>query len=179
MNRSVILGLVAASLFAYTGYEGMAVLLRKAKEQDAATNVVTQWKAGYDALSKSREAWLKRYPDMGRFNDLLGLMRNVQLERYGLSADPDSLASLKVEDVERSGVNLGLTRVCVGSTSATDSAGLLVTASNYSSLLEGIERLAKRSDVEISSITVSSSESAAAQATLGGFCLLLRRGGAA
>lgn len=176
MNKMLVLGIAAAGLLGYMGYEGLTVLREKAQQQQAATEVVQRWKQTYQALAKSTAAWSTRYPDMAKFNDLIGLFRSVGLERYGLTANPDDLSVLRLEPVSNNDVSIGLARVCLGSSSATVNAGLQVTAPSYSALLAGVRGLSARKDIEISSLTVQGGEGGAPTATLGGFCLLLRQG---
>lgn len=179
MNKTMFAAILAAGILSYSGYMGMTLLMEKAAQQQAETEVVQRWKNSYQALGKSRTAWERRYPSLSKYNDLLALFRSLSLARYGLSADPDQLSVLKVENVQHNGMSVGLTRVCVGSSGAASNAGLLVNASGYSALLDGVSKLAARKDIEMSAITVSSDAAGAPQATIGDFCMLLRNGGQA
>ncbi len=174
MNRILVLGVASAAMLGWMGYKGLATLQEKAQQQRAATEVVQRWKQTYRALAKSTATWSERYPDLAKFEDLIGLFRSVGLERYGLASDPDELAVLKVEPVSYNNVNLGLARVCVGSNNATADSGLVVTAPSYAELLSGVRRLAARKDIEIGSLAFQGGEGAPS-ATLGGFCMLLRQ----
>ncbi|HHA2454295.1 TPA: hypothetical protein ACOEBF_001322 [Stenotrophomonas maltophilia] len=174
MNKAILIALVGAGLLGYAGSLGMQAFNEKASQQQTETDVVQRWKNSYQALAKSRATWDRRYPELAKYNDLLGLFRGLRLERYGLSADPDQLSTSKIESVRHNDMPVGLVRVCIASSAAATSSGLQVRAPTYSALLAGVGSLATRKDVEMSAITVSTTAAGEPEANLADFCMLLR-----
>ena len=100
MNKAILIALVGAGLLGYAGNLGMQAFNEKASQQQTETDVVQRWKNSYQALAKSRAMWDRRYPELAKYNDLLGLFRGLRLERYGLSADPVSYTHLTLPTSE-------------------------------------------------------------------------------
>ena len=166
------LAIFVAMIFAYEGVRGYQVLLAKAVQQDEVTETMLHFKSAFMALADSRAKWDKSYRRESSVQDIVSLFSIVELGKYGLAADTDSLVLSKVEQVTGSNAPLGLTKICISSGSM-DSFGLVVQAPNYQNLMTGIEQLAKRPDIYLGNIEVKGDKQIPI-AKLGDFCLLLR-----
>lgn len=179
MNRIFLISAIGAAMLVAMGASGFKILREKAEQQSQATEVVQRWKQSYEALAASISAWDSSYPDRARYRDVLDLYNSVQLERYRLASDPDSVAVTRSEAVRHNDVSIGLQRVCLASGAANSTTAFAATSDSYESLLEGVRDLAERSDVEIGAIAIKADADGVPTALLTDFCLLLRQGVAA
>jgi len=178
VNRSFLIGVAIAAVLVTMGYKGTRVLDEKAKQQQAASDSVKRWKQSYKALLNSTREYNQRYPDLAKFDDILGLYQSIHLGNYKLHANPDILAITRAEPVMSGGVPVGLARICLASNATNAEAALEVGADSYLELLDGISALAARPDIEIGGVSIKGKDKTPT-ASLGNFCLLLRQGGAA
>lgn len=170
--------LVAIGVVVVMGLQGVnayRTLTEKASAQEAVTESVQRWKQSYMAVADSVKHWEANYRRDDTVQDLVSLFSIIDLGAYGLRADTDKLILNKVDPVAQNGMHIGLTKVCLATAGGVESAGLDVQADNYTALFAGLKRLAQRPDIYINTITVKG-DKAVPLASLGDFCVLLRRG---
>ena len=166
------LAIFGALIFGYEGVRGYQVMSAKASQQEEVTETMQRFKSSFMALADSRSKWDKSYHRESSVQDIVSLFALVELEKYGLTTDADSLVLSKVEQVTGSNAPIGLTKICISSGSM-DSFALVVQAPNYQNLMTGIGQLAKRPDIYLGNIDVKGDKQIPI-AKLGDFCLLLR-----
>lgn len=157
------------------GVKAYTTLTEKARSQEEVTEGVFRWKQSYMALADTVKKWEKNYRSENSVQDIFSIISLVSLSEYGLSAGTDDLVLTKVDPVVHNGFPVGLTKVCLASAKGGDSSGLKVQAPTYESLFPAIKRLSRRPDVYIGTISIKG-DSGGPIATLGDFCILLRRG---
>ncbi|MCX7173833.1 MAG: hypothetical protein D4S02_05995 [Rhodocyclaceae bacterium] len=161
-------------VFAVQGIKAYNILKEKAAAQAAVTESVERWKQSYMALSDTVKKWDSNYRKDSTIQDLLSLYTLVGLADYGLIADTDGVVVHRIEQVTVNGVALGLTRICLASSSGSEMGALQVQGGNYQTLFAGLKRLAARPDIHIGTINIKGDRSFPV-ASLGDFCVLLRR----
>jgi len=169
----VALGVVVA--MGLQGVNAYRTLTEKAAAQDAVTESVQRWKQSYMAVADSVQRWEADYPRDDAVQDLVSLFSIIDLGAYGLRSNTDKIILNKVDPVIENGMHIGLTKVCLATAGGVESAGLDVESDNYKTLFAGLKRLAQRPDIYIGTITVKG-DKAVPLASLGEFCVLLRRG---
>lgn len=166
-----VMALVAILL--YQGWQSLSVLQAKAQSQDAVTEGVYQWRQSYLALREVLAQWEKAYRRDDSVQDLVSLYAMIGLSEYGLQTDADSVILNSVEPITQNSIPLGLTKICLISTKGADRESLMVQAADYERLFQGLSQLADQPDIHIGTISIKG-DSAAAVASLGHFCVLLR-----
>lgn len=157
----------------YQGWQALSILQTKARSQHAVTEGVYQWKQSYLALREVLGNWEKAYRRDDSVQDLVSLYAMIGLSDYGLQTDADSVILNSVEPITQNNIPIGLTKICLISTQGADRESLLVQAADYESLFRGLSQLADQPDIHIGTISIKG-DSAAALASLGHFCVLLR-----
>lgn len=104
---------------------------------------------------------------------LVSLYAMIGISGYGLQVNTDNVIVSKVDPVIENGLHIGLTKICLVSVKGGDRGALSVSARNYETLFDGINKLADRPDVYIGNISIKGG-GATAEASLGEFCVLLR-----
>lgn len=170
----LMIALAFAAVLGIQGNKAYRALADKAAAQDAVTESVQRWKQSYLALGDAVKQWGASYRPEDSVQDLVSLYSVVNLEKYGLQMNTDSLVLNKVEPETRNGMAIGLTKICLASAGSGDGAALEVSAPNYQALFAGIKSLASRKDIYISTITVRGAK-ASPVANLGDFCVLMRK----
>lgn len=165
---------VVAAMFIFHGTVANKALRAKVLEQTEQTETVVRWKQSYKALAATREKWDRSFQRSDAIQDLVGLASHLGLERYGLQTDRDNMHLLKIEQVQQNNLPIGLTRFCLATGSGSGN-NFLVAAENYEKLLVGVDRLAKRADISLGTISLEG-DKAFPIAKLGEFCVLLRNG---
>jgi hypothetical protein len=160
---------VIASL---AGIKANKTLNSKAVAQEGVTQSLERWHQSYQALGESRVKWAKSFQREDSVQDVISLIGLLDLNSYGLLTDTDSVVLTKVEQIKHNDAVLGLTKICMG-TGTGDGGALEVKSQNYQTLLNGIEMLAKRSDIYIGNIALQGDKGVPI-ARLGEFCILLR-----
>lgn len=171
---SVAVALLFAAMLGYQGLQAYKKLVEKAQAQEAVMESVQRWKESFRALAGSVQRWERSYRREDSVHDLVTLYSVINLANYGLSADIDTVGLQKVSSVEEGGVSLGLTKICIASSSAGDAGTLEVKAPNYQVLFSGLQSLAERPDLYIGTIAVLGDRPVPV-ARLGEFCVLLRK----
>jgi len=165
---------VLAAMFIFQGTVANKALRAKVLEQTEQTETVVRWKQSFKALAATRGKWDRSFQRSDAIQDLVGLASHLGLERYGLQTDRDNMHLLKIEQVQQNNLAIGLTRFCLA-TGSGNGNNFLVAAENYEKLLVGVDRLAKRSDISLGTISLEG-DKAFPIAKLGEFCVLLRNG---
>jgi hypothetical protein len=165
---------VVATMFIYQGTVASKSLRAKVQEQTEQTETVVRWKQSYKALAATRAKWDQSFQRSDAIQDLVGLAEHLGLKRYGLETDRDNMHLLKIEQVQQNNLPIGLTKFCLATGSGSGS-NFLVAAENYERLLTGVDRLAKRPDISLGTISLEG-DKAFPIAKLGEFCVLLRNG---
>lgn len=146
------------------------VMSEKALAQHNVTESVNRWKQNYLALGESIKRWEKDYRTQASVPDLMTLISIIRLNDYGLSTNTDRIILEKIEPVVQNGMQIGLTKVCLATSS--NGANLEVQASSYKELFKGINQLVNRRDIFVDSIAIKGDKSKPV-ANLGEFCILL------
>lgn len=165
--------LAALALFAvliYSAWQAYSTLQSKAAGQKDALAAFGQWQSNYTALQPVQKRWDSTFTGAAAITDRRAIYRLLDIEGAGLSADMDKMNVDKIEKVTAAGIEIGLVKACL--TSAGE-AGLSVNGDSYAQLLSGIDRIAKRRDIQVESISVSS-DKGMPKAVLGGFCMMVR-----
>lgn len=171
-NHSLVVMLLAVGISGVLLTGALAshrVLVSKTAEQSAITQSVIRWKSSYRALAGTQEAWAKTYKGASSVRDQLALISLLDLARYGLSADTDSLVLRTDTAVTANNIDLALTKLCLG----TGGDSFSVSAANYDALLRGLSQLTQRKDIFVDNISVLGDKSMP-QAKLGDLCIFLR-----
>lgn len=171
----LLFGAVFIAIGAYFGTAAYDLLIAKARAQEAVTEQVEKWTAMYRALIPIQTKWESLYRSESEAQDLLTVIRMLNLGQYGLSSNVDQIVLTKAEAVKVKQTDIGLTRLCLGTALGTGSA-LEVTGPSYAKLLEGIGALGARADITMDGMAVIGDRTFPT-AYLRGFCLLVRRGG--
>lgn len=141
----------------------------QAKQVDASVRF-ENWKHAYEALLPVNKRWVETYPQ--GVSDLVELYQRVNLERHGLSTDVDRVLQTGSSTVEIQGFDVGLTRLCIGTSST---GGVRLSSPSATTLRQGIESLAARKDIELGSLTFGfDRESDTPYVDVTGLCLRVR-----
>ena len=127
------------------------------------------------AVKESVAAWKKIYSFADSFSDIDSTVNLINLGQYGLTVNIDAIVVNDNKEVLQDTPGkepLGLLKKCLG-TATGDGSVFEVSAPTYQSLLSGIDRLAKRRDIVIGSISIAGDQKQPV-ARLGGFCVLTR-----
>lgn len=171
-KMALIVALFIAGILIMEAFFGHQILVRKATDQDVVSESLQRWKTSYMALADSRLQWDKNYRRESSVQDTASLFAYLGLANYGLTSDPDNIILTKVEQVTSNSAAIGLTKICMANGTG-DGGALVVEASNYQTLLLGVEKLAKRPDIFLGNISVQG-DKLVPIAKLGDFCILLR-----
>lgn len=165
--------LMMALIFVGTLYNGTMfaykTLQAKTASQVAVNESIERWKQSYKALQSVSKDWKDRYKTASSVPDIRAVIALIDLPSVGLEADTDNLMLVSVDQVTQDNFNIGLTKICLG----TSNNEFVVRAPTYNSLLTAISTLAKRKDIFLGSVNVESGLTKP-QAKLGKFCLYLR-----
>lgn len=162
--------LVFALIFIGGGLQVRETILSSAFAQEANTRELIRWKSAYQALKHINNTWKKEFVPLGEVNDLVGLYRRFDMEETGLKVDRKTLRVSDISQVKFDGRNLGLARICVD---GERGRGLAARERSASALLNGVQRLEQRRDVEFSGATLSSDDNGV-KLTVNNLCFLLR-----
>lgn len=170
-NRAGVAIAVVASFILLNGaYSGYKTLTNKAEQQHAALSQINRWKTEYELLKPVQARWNQTLAPTNEITDLYHIYNALKLASHGLHTDQERLLVEKIEPIVLNGVPLYATRVCL-KTAAEN--GLAVYAPNFSpNLLDGLEQLADRHDVEIQNIVLTT-ENGMPKAIMD-FCLIFR-----
>lgn len=159
-----------AALLCWGGWKNYQVLKQKAAAEQMELDNLNRWSAAYRANRSVQLEWLARYPSGEKIKDLLTLYELLNIKATGLLASPDTFQVSSVEPIKANERYLGLNKVCV-STSGGD--GFVVTADNFTSLLNGLQSLANRKDLTMSAARVDVDKNKP-RAIVKGLCMLIR-----
>lgn len=140
-------------------------------QQEKNTKELMRWKDAYQALEPVKEEWEETYIPLGHIEDLVSLYDRFKLKDSGLDVDRKELVVDEVSQVEFNDKKLNLARICV-ETEGED--GLAVQGDNVSSLLEGVEDLEARKDVEMSEVSFKNRGEGNIKVILKDICFFLR-----
>ena len=171
-GRVILIGtIVLAGFMAWKGHESREALLQRAEVQEGHTERLQRWKVAYEALLPVHEEWQRTFASTREIQDILGLYDRININQSGVDVSPETLVLQSATRVKLGGQDIGLNRVCL---SSKGDNGLLMRAETFSDLLNGIENLAEREDIEIGRIQLGSGKDARPQAVAQDFCALLR-----
>lgn len=165
----LIIALMFGSILLVGGIASYKALIKRTTEQVAINDSINRWKQSYKALQVVVKEWNSTFHTSSNKLDDRGIIQLINLGGVGLTAETDYLVLLSNTPVTSRGLDLGLSKICLGTKGDTFS----VSAPSYSELLAGLERLAARSDLTINTITIVG-DATFPQANLGGFCVLIR-----
>lgn len=165
----LIISLLLASILLVSGIESYKALSKRAVEQTNITESINRWKQSYKALQSVIKEWNGTYHSVAKAPDDRAIVSLINLSALGLSAETDYMVLNSVTPIAMRGIDLGLTKICLG----IKGENFVVSAPTYADLLLGLDRLAARADLTISTVTIIG-EATFPQANLGGFCILLR-----
>lgn len=164
---SLFLAVTLAAILATGGYENWQAMRDKAQAQAAAVSEFQQWKKQYTQLLPVEQQWKEQLRSVDEARDLYSvytLLGSVP------TTNPDTLLIEKIERVTHEGVDLQAQRVCLTSGSA---GGVEFEEGSFDTLLKGLNELAARPDVQMSS-AVFTHDKGRARAVVKNLCLLLR-----
>lgn len=164
-----LLALALAVVLLNFGYRSYQTLAAKTREQNVITEAVVRWKHSYLALAGTQERWSHAYRAGSTIPDMLSLVAMLNLPAYGLTAGTDTLVIKSADPVKVNQVELGLTKLCLSNSASY----FAVESSSYEALLQGLDQLARRPDIQIDDVSIVG-DKAAPQAKLGQLCLLFR-----
>lgn len=146
------------------------------KDRQVSSNIrFAEWKDAYHALLPVNDKWVKVFPDGRKAKDVVSLYRLIDLERHNLITDIDSVGQAESSEVLVNGVNVGLQRLCVGTTGNV----MRIEAGSVKALRMGLKGLAMRPDIDMGEIVFSfDSVSLKPVAEVTGVCLKVRVDGA-
>lgn len=170
----MVAAMALSAILVVQGTKGYRVLAEKASAQEAVTESVQRWRQSYLALAEAVKRWGVLYAREDSVQDLVSLYGLVNVEKYGLQVDKDSLVLSNVDQESRSGMSIGLSRICLATGGAGEGAALEVRANTYQALFAGVKALAARRDIYISTISIKGAK-ALPTAYLGDFCVLMRK----
>lgn len=169
-RKTLALSVVIALILISGAHTANQTLAEKAKQQQSALSQIKHWKAEYELLKPYQAQWDKKLTPTNEIKDLYHVYTTLDLQRYGLTTNQEHLIIDRIEPVTPNGTPINAIRSCLKT--ASDN-GLSVTASRFSpDLLNGLERLADRRDVEIQNIQLTT-ENGAPKAVMD-FCLIFR-----
>lgn len=169
--------LIAAGLFA--AILGMQIpnlrstIQGKANEQTTQLGLLEQFRANVERIQPVKEIFQSAFPPATEIQDLMALHRALNFAYVDLYVEKDNIV---LRSVDRAvgvggGSDLGLIRICIGSTGGE----LQASAPSMEKLLAGIAALSERRDIEVGSYSVLLDEkTGAAKALFTNFCLLAR-----
>lgn len=172
---SILFSLIFAGMLFSQGRDLHKILNDKTSQQNAVVDGLVRFKQQFLAVNESRIKWESNYLREDKATDRAALIKYLNFNQYELFSDPDSIALTKVEQVKadaKSDIEIGITRYCMSSGTG-DGSALQVSASSYKKLLDGLDLLSKRPDIQIGSISIGGNRTEPI-AALGGFCILLR-----
>lgn len=153
ISRLNILAVLFALILAYYGYATYQTVNEKAEAQSRSVQQLTRWKAEYTSLLPYRTQWDKQIPPASMVNDIYSLHKILALDSYGLQADATKITVTKIEAISISEIPIATTRVCLATAGYP---GIRVTAPFiYPDFITALEALAKRRDIEIASLTIT------------------------
>lgn len=169
-RKSLSIAIIASAIFANGAYTIHKELAGKAESQQASLSQINRWKQEYELLKPYQAAWNKALTSTSELTDRDRIFEAPSLQRYGLSTNRERIIMDKDEPMTSNGIPLQASRVCLKSVS---DHGFAVTAPRFApDLLNGIEELAKRRDVEIQNIHLTT-ENGTPKAVMD-FCLIFR-----
>lgn len=144
---------IAGALLCQSAYTNYMALETKAKQQASALSQLKRWKSEYEALRPFQTQWDSTLPPVKDITDIYRVFTAIRLDEYGLSTNQEHLVIKKIDPVLSNGISLNATRICINSAGET---GLAVTAPRFApDLLNGIDGLLKRRDIEVTNIVLS------------------------
>ena len=169
--RTLMFSVALAIVLLSAAYPAYNIVYRKAIAQTASLNQLTRWKSEYETLRPVQAEWDRLLVPAAQITDIDSLLRVVGLEKYGFTVENEKLTVTAPETVKTPDETpLDADRVCLAT---AGQPGVAVTADTiYPTLINGLDRLAKRKDIEIKSMTLASKGRTATAMIL--LCLHLR-----
>lgn len=164
---SLIVSIAIAGVLGSSGYHGYLAMREKAQDQAQAVADFRKWKADYTSLLPVDEKWKTSLRSVAEAKDLLSV---YELLGKAPTTNPDALLVEKIEPFKQAEHLLFATRVCLGSTGGS---GVTFDAPNFTQLMDGLDVLAKRPDVQMGAVRLTQGLGKA-KASVTGLCLLLR-----
>ena len=171
-TKTLLFSIALAGIFGSAAIPAYKTLENKASSQMIAVHQLARWKSEYESLRPFQQQWDQKLTSAAQVDDVYTILRIVGLEKYGFTVDTEKLVVTKIDALMAAdGTPLNADRVCLATAGLQ---GIVVTADNiYPTLITGLDRIAKRKDIEIPSITLSANGNVAT-ATFP-LCLRLRR----
>lgn len=150
-NVSLVLGVGLCLVFLSLTPKSWQTIGSIKDRQIAANLRLIEWKDAYQALLPVNKRWVKTYPDGLKARDIVSLYRLIDLPRHNLITDIDSVSQAASSDVVLNGVDVGLQKLCVG----TSGDVMRVEARSIKELREGLTGLSRRTDIDMGEIIFS------------------------
>lgn len=158
-----------AGILCWKGYDANQILTTKYANQVDAREKLERYIESYKALLPARDRWNEVYKNAKSIRSIHDAYKAINIESVGLYGLPDKMAIQKVARVQSAGVDLGLVKICPR---AGNTSGFMVGAPTTALMIEGVEKLAQRRDIELETISITQA-TGKIEAVLG-LCLLLR-----
>lgn len=165
----LIVALLFGSILLVGGIAAYKALNKRTSEQLSINDSINRWKQSYKALQVVVREWNATFHSSANRLDDRGIISLINLSGAGLTAETDYLVLVSNTQVTSHNQDLGLSKICLG----TKGENFMISAPTYGELLSGLDRLAARTDLTINTVTIVG-EAAFPQASLGGFCVLIR-----
>lgn len=170
-NRTALaFAVVFAVILAYNGSTGFELVGQKREDQERAFQTFDRFAKSYRALLPVKARWEKIFTPAAKVKDVYSIYRLIDPASVGLFSPPDSMAISKLQRVLSDGKDIGLTVVCP-KTGGRDV--FVVTAPSITDMLQGVQRLSERVDIQLNDINLVSNTPGKVTAELG-LCVLLR-----
>lgn len=165
-----IISLIALAIT--QGQKGKRELQNVATRQEKAVNDIKLWQESYQALKPITLRMEKTFQPASNVQDISQLHDLLGIEKSGVITDPEKLIASKVDWVKQNGVDIGVIQVFVRT---QGSSGLVIQASSFRKLLDGLKHLISREDLSIAGVSLITDKSnKMPTAVLDGFCVYLR-----
>lgn len=165
----LLFSLVTAAIMTAGGFNSYKILEKKTIAQNNATDSVNEWKQSYKGLQNVTNDWKNKFEKTTNVPDVRALIAVINLKGNELFADTDNVNVVSVEQISLGGIDIGLSKICLGVNSDT----FILKAKTYNELLNGLDRLAGRSDLLLGRISIQG-DLALPQAKFSNFCVFLR-----
>jgi len=140
----------AALLLVY-GMEMQEIFTKRIEQQQNITRNVSQVKATYDALKPTIKAWENSFTDSEDIISIISLFRALNIGSSGLVSHGNDFIEGSLGSVTYQGADLGLMKRCI----KNSGTGFIAESNSLINLMNGIERLESRKDVEWNTLTIS------------------------
>lgn len=169
-RKSLFIALAIALILGNSAYNIFNVGSAKTTEQEQSLAQLNRWKAEYEVLLPYQTEWERVLTPTKNIRDKDQLYKVLDLAKYGLSTNQEHMVSDKDVAITPNNTPINARRACL---KTGGDHGFAITAPHFSpDLLDGLENLAKRRDIEIQNIQLTT-ENDTPKAIVD-FCLVVR-----